>query len=127
MKKRIICVALVLATALFTMGAKWAEKPIDNLASIAGTWSGTGSNTRGAHYTIKYWFHEDGSFRFSMTHPQNMKDGQKGPGALWVEAGKLRYKTGKGPWTFTLYEKKGKHMLRGKRPDGNAQELTPAK
>jgi hypothetical protein len=126
-KQKMICLTLVLATALLTMGAKWVEKPIDNLASIAGTWSGTGSNTRGAHYMIKYWFHEDGSFKFSKMQRGDMRDGQKGPGALWVEAGKLRYKTGRGPWTFTLYEKKTKHMLRGKRPDGNEQDLTPAK
>ncbi len=36
----------VLAGALSTMAAKWAEKPIDSLATIAGPWSGTGSHAR---------------------------------------------------------------------------------
>jgi hypothetical protein len=134
MKKRTISLALVLATALFTMGAKWAEKPIDDLASIAGAWSGTGSNARGANYTINYSFKQDGSFTFSVIKPGGgsaglrTQDGTKGPGALWVEGGKLRYKSGKGPWTFTLYEnKKGKQKLRGERPDGDRRELTRAK
>ena len=128
MKKTTISLTLVLATALFTMGAKWAEKPIDSLATIAGTWSGTGNHSRGAEYTVKYWFKQDGSFKFSWMMPKTTKDGKKGPGAHWIEVGKLRWKSGKGPWTFTLYEsKEGKRKLRGERPDGNTQQLKPAK
>ena len=106
-RTRILMIA-VLAGALFTMAAKWAEKPIDSLATIAGPWSGTGSHPRGFEYTIKYWFKEDGSFKFSGSRPRahgekGTRDRAKEPGELWIEAGKLRWKSKKGPWTFTLY------------------------
>ena len=132
-RTRVLMIA-VLAGALFTLAAKWAEKPIDSLVTVAGPWSGTGSHARGAEYTIKYWFKEDGSFKYGRIKKKDAKDVKKGPDALWIdagklwmEAGKLRWKSGKGPWTFTLYEsKKGKRMLRGERPDGNTQQLKPA-
>jgi hypothetical protein len=127
-KKTVIPLILVLATALFTMGAKWEETYINRLAGIVGTWNGTGRDASGAHYTIKYWFKNDGSFKFSKTQQKNVQNGEQAPGALWIEAGKLYYKSGEGLWTFTLYEgKKEELMLRGEHPDGNTQELIPAK
>jgi hypothetical protein len=119
---------LVLPIALLLMGAKWEEKSIDSLASIAGTWSGNGNHPRGANYSVEYVFKADGSFDFSWVMPRDAKEGHKRPGTMWIQNGKLEWKTDQGPWIFTLYEdKKGRRTLRGKRSDGNTQELSPAK
>ena len=128
MKKTVIPLTLVLATTLFTMGAKWEETYIHRLRSIAGTWSGTGKDPSGARYTIKYWFKGDGSFKFRRTQKKNVQDGEQGPGALRRERGKIYYEGSEGLWTFTLYEgKKDALMLRVERPNGDTQELVPAK
>lgn len=128
MKRTVISLTLVLLTALFTMGAKWEETYVHHLASIAGTWSGTGKDPSGARYTITYWVKEDGSFKFSKTQKKNVQDSEQGSGALRLEHGKFYYKSSEGRWTFTLYEgKKEELMLRVERPNGNTQDLTPAK
>ncbi len=74
MKKTTISLTLVLATALFTMGAKWTEKPIESLASIAGEWRGNGTAAEGhgphpssgadSGHALRDVFKEDGSYDF---------------------------------------------------------------
>ncbi|MDX1488954.1 MAG: hypothetical protein R3268_12175 [Acidiferrobacterales bacterium] len=127
MKKTVISLTLILATTLFTMGAKWEETYINRLPSIAGTWSGTGKDPSGVRYTITYWFKEDGSFKYRKTQKKTKQDSEQGSGALRRESGKLYYKSSEGLWTFTLYEgKKDALMLRVERPNGNTQDLIPA-
>jgi hypothetical protein len=105
------------------MGAKWAEKPIESLASVAGEWNGSGANKRGKTFTIKLIFKEDGSLDYSVIMPpKGTKNEQREPGTVRVNGGKLKYENRKGNhlWTVTLYEdKKGKRMLKAKRDDGN--------
>jgi hypothetical protein len=123
-KKTVISLTLILATALFTMGAKWEETYINRLPSIAGTWSGTGKDPSGARYTITYSFKEDGSFKFSKTLKKDAQHGEQGSGVVQLEHGKLYYRSREGRWTFTLYEgKKEQLMLRVGRPNGNTQDL----
>jgi hypothetical protein len=126
-KKTVISLTLILATALFTMGAKWEETYINRLPSIAGTWSGTGKDPSGARYTITYSFKEDGSFKFSKTLKKDAQHGEQGSGVLQLEHGKLYYRSSEGRWTFTLYEDKREQLrLRVERPNGNTQDLIPA-
>jgi hypothetical protein len=123
-KRTVISLTLILATALFTMGAKWEETYINRLPSIAGTWSGTGKDPSGARYTITYSFKEDGSFKFSKTLKKDAQHGEQGSGVVQLEHGKLYYRSREGRWTFTLYEgKKEQLMLRVGRPNGNTQDL----
>ena len=128
MKKTVIPLILVLVTALFTMGAKWEETYVHRLASIAGTWSGSGKDPSGARYTITYWVNQDGSFKFRKTQKRNVQDSEQGSGALRLERGKFYYTSSEGRWTFTLHEgKKEQLMLRVQRPNGDAQDLIQAK
>ena len=130
MKKPVIFLTLVLATTLFTMGAKWEETYVHRLSSIAGTWSATAKDPSGARYTITYWVKEDGSFKFSKTQKKSAQDDEQGSGTLRLERGKFYYNSSGGRWTFTLYEgKKEQAMLRVERPNGSTQDLiyTPAK
>ncbi len=129
MKKTTISLTLVLATALFTMGAKWADKPIDSLATIAGKWSGSGTSASGYGYTISYVFKEDGSIDFSVIGSRFSDKGERPPGTLRVNGGKLEWTNRKGLlWTATLYEgKKGKRMLKGSREDGSSWKVKEKK
>ncbi len=129
MKKTTISLTLVLATALFTMGAKWADKPIDSLATIAGKWSGSGTAASGYGYTISYVFKEDGSIDFSWTGSRGGDKGERPPGTARVNGGKLEWKDLEGtPWTATLYEcKKGKRRLKGRGEDGGSWQIKPKK
>ncbi len=137
MKKTTISLTLVLATALFTMGAKWAEKPIESLASIAGEWRGNGAggtmydlcSVDGFHHTTSYVFKEDGSYDYSW-QGQNASDrGQRPAGTVRLNGGKLEWKRLDGtPWTAALYEgKQGKRMLKGRGDDGGTWQLKPKK
>ena len=45
--RRTLTLTLVIAGALLTLGARWAEKPIANVANIAGEWRGTGAAASG--------------------------------------------------------------------------------
>jgi hypothetical protein len=44
---RKLALPLLLVGALLCMGAKWAEKPIESLASVAGEWRGKGDAVEG--------------------------------------------------------------------------------
>ncbi len=135
-KKTTISLTLVLATALFTMGAKWAEKPIESLASIAGEWRGDGTGgtmyavcSAGAFHATSYVFKEDGSYDYSW-QGQNASDrGQRAAGTVRLSGGKLEWKSLEGTlWTAALYEgRKGKRMLKGRGEDGGTWQIKPKK
>ncbi len=124
----------LLVGALLCMGAKWAEKPIESLASVAGEWRGNGDAVegygsprrgRGIVGIISYVFKEDGSYTYSWAEPVKSDRGQRPSGTVRLHAGKLEWKIPNGlPWTATLYEnKKGKRMLKGHREDGGTWRL----
>ncbi len=124
----------LLVGALLCMGAKWAEKPIESLTSIAGEWRGNGDAVegygspgrgRGIVGIISYVFKEDGSYTYSWAEPVKSDRGQRPAGTVRLHAGKLEWKIPNGlPWTATLYEdKKGKRRLKGHREDGGTWTL----
>ena len=125
--RRTFTLALLLATVLFTTGAKWVETPIESLASIAGEWRGTGAAANGqSFYFATFVFKKDGSFDYSQVFiGGNEKSGQRPPGTVRQAGGELVYKGPEGLlWTVTLYEKKkGKRVLRGYREDGGHWEV----
>ena len=137
MKKTTISLTLVVATALFTMGAKWAEKPIESLASIAGEWRGNGTGGTDGHgpphhtdHAIKYVFKEDGSYDYWWAGSAGFSDrGQRPAGTVRLNGGRLEWKDLEGtPWTATLYEgKKGKRRLKGRGEDGGTWQIKPKK
>ena len=121
-----LTLTLLLAGALLTMGAKWAEKPIETLASIAGEWRG-GGTFGGRSFSLTYVFKEDGSIDYDIT--SGTRKGHYPPGTLRLNGGKMEYENARGqPYTITLYEgKKGKRKLEGLRVDGLKWTLKPRK
>jgi hypothetical protein len=117
--------AALLVGAVLTMGASWADKPIDSLATIVGLWSGNGKTAEGYDYYISYVFKEDGSIVYSQVVVFGGHKGQLGPGTVRVKGAKLVFEDYEGLlWTFTLQEnKKGRRKLKGLREDGNRQLL----
>jgi len=125
-RSRFVLVALLVG-AVLTMGARWADKPIDSLATIVGLWSGNGKTTEGYDYYISYVFKEDGSIDYSQVVVFGGHKGQLGPGSVRVKGGKLVFEDYEGLlWTFTLQEnKRGRRKLKGLPEDGNRQLLRP--
>ena len=121
-----LVLTLLLAGALLTMGAKWAEKPIETLASIAGEWRG-GGTFGGRSFSLTYVFKEDGSFDYDIT--SGTRKGHRPPGTVSLNGGKMEYENERGmPYVITLYEgKKGKRKLQGLRVDGLKWTLKPKK
>ena len=124
----------LLVGALLCMGAKWAEKPIESLASVAGEWRGNGDAVegygsprrgRGIVGIISYVFKEDGSYTYSWAEPVKSDRGQRPAGTVRLHGGKLEWKIPNGlPWIATLYEdKKGRRRLKGHREDGGTWTL----
>jgi hypothetical protein len=116
------------------MGAKWAEKPIESLANVAGEWRGNGDAVegygdpgrgRGKVGIIRYVFKEDGSYAYSWAEQVKSDRGQRPAGTVRLHGGKLEWKIPNGlPWTATLYEdKKGRRRLKGRREDGGTWTL----
>lgn len=113
---------LIIIGALLTLGAKWAEKPIESVASIAGEWRGTGAAAGGQFYFITLVFKGDGSLDYSQVFKgRDEKSSQRPPGTVGQAGEKLAYKDSEGRlWTITLYEdKKGKRLLKGVGKDGS--------
>ncbi|MEE8217280.1 MAG: hypothetical protein V3S77_10970, partial [Acidiferrobacterales bacterium] len=73
--------ALLLAGAVFTMGAKWTETPIEDVKSVAGTWKGTYAKD-GNKYPVTLTITENGSYE---------GEDWKGPlkGTLRLKEGKI--------------------------------------
>ena len=58
---RKLTLTLLLAGALFTMGAKWAESPIEHINDVVGTWKGTYLKD-GKKYPVSLIIKADGSY-----------------------------------------------------------------
>ncbi len=127
-----LALPFLLVGALLCMGANWAEKPIESLASVAGEWHGNGTTAKGGDYFIEYIFKQDGSFESSRFKGKNKKGKakhrDKRPESVQVNGEKLEWMSKKGRWIVTLYEdEKGNRMLKGLRKDGNMWELNEIK
>ena len=125
-----LALPVLLVGALLSMGAKWAEKPIESLASVAGEWRGSGTSAGGKDYSTTFIFKEDGSFDYGWIKGKKKSErGERPPGTVRLNGGKLEWKSPNGLLrTVTLYEdKKGKRMLRGRREDGNSWQLKEKK
>ncbi len=132
-----LALPLLIVGALLCMGAKWAEKPIESLASIAGEWRGLGTGGSDGHgpthpgmgadtgHAIRYVFKQDGSYNYSWAGQIRSDRGQRPPGTVRLHAGKLEWKGLESTlWTATLYEdKKGKRLLKSHREDGGTWQL----
>ncbi len=53
---------LLLTGALFTIGAKWAEKPIEDLENVVGEWRGSGRTAKGQDFSLTFIIKEHGYF-----------------------------------------------------------------
>ncbi len=124
-----LALPVLLVGALLSMGAKWAEKPIESLASVAGEWRGSGTSAKGKDYSTTFIFKEDGSFDYSWSSNTRSDRGQRPPGTLRVNGGRLEF-NGRYEgrlWTITLHkDKKGQRILKGHRKDGDRWKLIKA-
>jgi hypothetical protein len=134
---RKLALPLLLVGALLCLGAKWAEKPIESLASIAGEWRGDGTGgtmyavcSAGAFHATSYVFKEDGSYDYWWKGGGGFSArGQRPAGTVRLNGGKLEWKDLEGTlWTAALHEgKKGKRMLKGRGEDGGTWQIKPKK
>lgn len=144
--KRLV-VLLILPFALLATGAKWAEKPVENLDTIAGKWIGTGVTdtltscmnfiatfARGAcqRFDVEYVFRKDGAYESrvsggSSNHWSTTSD--MPPGTLQIKEGKLEYRNDKGlVRTGVLYEdKKGRRVLKFRLENGASWKVREKK
>ena len=122
-----LALSLLLVGALFCTGAKWAEKPIGTLADVVGEWSGEGTTAKGYNYPLELVFFENGVYRYSWQGSSGSESGERPPGTVHVNGGKLEFIDSRGfPWTATVYEhkKKGQRMMKGLRhSDGSTFNL----
>ena len=109
---------LLLTGALFTIGAKWTERPIADIQNVAGKWRGSGHTAKGQGFSITFIIKEDGSYESKARWSSGSLAGE---GTMRIIDGKLRWKSGSTGLDFTtiLYEgKKAKRMLKSRRTDG---------
>ena len=111
--KRLV-VLLILPVALLLTGAKWAEKPVENLDTIAGEWEGKGMTDQGLDFHVAYIFRADGSYGSSVIVGRWSFQSDMPAGTLQTKEGKLQYRNDKGlVRTGVLYEdKKGRRVLK---------------
>ncbi|MCP5410168.1 MAG: hypothetical protein H6963_12870 [Chromatiaceae bacterium] len=112
--------ALLLMSPFLALGETGSEKPIENLVSIAGEWSGSGKDRAGSNFSITYDFHEDGSFKCQVDLGFKKKTCDRGPGTLRLNNGKLEWENERGiPYVVTLStSEEGNRSLTGIRADG---------
>jgi hypothetical protein len=124
-----IVVLLILPLALFVMGAKWAEKPVENLDTIVGKWKGSGITGSGYSFEVEYVFRKDGSFDAWAGGRGWSNKFEPPPGALRINGGKLEYRNEKGALrTGVLYEDaKGRRNLKFQGEDGGKWDVRPVK
>jgi hypothetical protein len=122
-------VLLILAATLVLMGGKWVEKPVESLESVSGTWKGSGITAKGFNFETEYVFKKDGSFDYWVGGRNYSDKGQRPPGTLYINAGKLMYKNKKGILRTGILEedKKGRRVLKFHGDDGMKLDVRPAK
>jgi len=112
-----IMLALVLMSPFFALGGTGSETPIENIASIAGEWGGSGKDRAGNSFSITYYFQEDGSFTCKVDLGFKKKTCD---GTLRLNNGKLEWENERSiPYIVTLFTgEEGKRSLTGVRADG---------
>jgi hypothetical protein len=102
-----------------------AEKAQESLQSIAGKWSGDGLAASGVPFFFQYALNQNGSLRASWSSQWNVYSAEYPPGTLRVNGERFEYKDKDGLlWIITLdKDKKGRHILRGRREDGSQWQL----
>ena len=115
-----IILALVLMSPFLALAGTGSETPIENLASIAGEWSGSGKDRAGNSFSITYYFQEDGSFKCKVDLGFKKKTCDRRPGTLRLNNGKLEWENERSiPYVVTLFtSEEGKRSLTGVRADG---------
>ena len=111
---------LILFGALLSMGAKFTMQPVEDFSAVAGTWNGAGKDWNGAFtpkagmsFPLKFVVKQDGSFEIDASYRLADK------GTLKIRDGKMHYHSSpQGPVTVTLFEHKGKPVLKGASEDG---------
>lgn len=113
---------LILVGALFSMGAKLPEKPIRDFKSVAGTWKGSGiGGISGMQWPLVLHISEDGSYEIP---------GHDIKGTMRIIDGKIQLEAHSpfpGEAIVTLYEIKGKRVLKAVYGDGTTWQVKPAK
>ena len=116
-----LALTLLLAGALFTLGAKWAETPIEHINDVVGTWKGTYLKD-GKKYPVSLIIKADGSYE---------GEDWQGPlkGTLTIKEGRIQYQGGEqSNFTLSLRERKKKRILEGSDERGELQvSLKPTK
>jgi CHAT domain-containing protein len=116
-----LTLTLLLAGALFTMGAKWTEQPIQDFNSVVGAWKGTYIKD-GKKYPVSLNIKEDGSYE---------GEDWQGPlkGTLTIKEGRIQYQGAEQhQFTLTLQQRKKKRLLKGVDERGEFQvSLKPTK
>ena len=122
-----LAVALLLIGALFAMGAKWVERPIDDVQHVVGKWRGSGESAGGTRFAVTFIIKEDGSFHADAVSSRvTVRGGRR----LRLNDGKLWLKSIHNDQNviITLYESnKGKKMLKARREDGLTWRATRVK
>jgi len=115
-----LVVLLILPFALLLTGAKWTEKPVETLDTIAGEWQGKGATDQGVEFRVGYLFRKDGSYGSSVIVGRWSFQSDMPAGTLQTKEGKLQYRNDKGlVRTGVLYEdKKGRRVLKFRTENG---------
>jgi hypothetical protein len=139
-----LVVLLILPSALFLAGAKWVEKPVENLDTIAGEWIGKGVTDTLAtcmnqiltlptgacqRFDVEYVFRKNGAYESRVSVGSNHWSTAMPPGTLQIKEGKLEYRNDKGlVRTGVLYEdKKGRRVLKFRLENGASWKVREKK
>ena len=122
-------VLLILPLAFLVMGAKWVEKPVQDLETIVGKWRGSGITSAGSTFDVGYVFRKDGSLDGWAAGSGWSKKLQSPPGTMHINAGKLEYRNDNGILrTGVLYEdKKGRRKIKFEGETGGTWDVRPVK
>jgi hypothetical protein len=127
---RTLLILLILPFTFLIIGAKWVEKPVENLDAIVGKWKGSGLTTSGSTFDVWYVFRKDGSFDSVANGGSWSRKFEPPPGALHVtKGGKLEYRNQRGTLrTGVLYEdRKGRRKITFEGETGAKWDVKPVK
>jgi hypothetical protein len=112
---------VVIVGAMLTMGAKLTPQLIEDFASIAGKWKGSGRiPSYSTAFSLILIIHEDGSYEMP---------GHGYDGVMRISDGKIHFRSGFSglPVVVTLYQDGRKRILKAVYEDGMTWKVNPAK